>query len=39
LIKLGSSGLEEFSKKYPDGGFKKWFAEIKYLFTRWQVCV
>lgn len=36
LIKLGSSGLDKVSAKYPEGGLKKWFAEIKYLFTKWQ---
>ncbi|KAI9279826.1 transmembrane protein [Sporodiniella umbellata] len=36
LIKRGSSGLEKISEKYPEGGLKKWFAELKYLFTRWQ---
>lgn len=38
LIKKGSSGLEKVSEKYPEGGLKKWLAELKYLFTKWQVC-
>lgn len=37
LIKLGSAGLDKVSEKYPDGGLKKWLAELKYLFTKWQV--
>lgn len=37
LIKAGSAGLETVSRKYPDGGLKKWLAELKYLLTRWQV--
>ncbi|KAI8333394.1 hypothetical protein BC941DRAFT_357900, partial [Chlamydoabsidia padenii] len=36
LIKAGSAGLETVSRQYPDGGFKKWLAELKYLLTRWQ---
>ncbi|KAF7727440.1 DnaJ (Hsp40), sub C, member 2 [Apophysomyces ossiformis] len=36
LIKAGSAGLERVSAKYPEGGLKRWFAELKYLFTRWQ---
>ncbi|KAG0165669.1 hypothetical protein DFQ30_008158 [Apophysomyces sp. BC1015] len=36
LIKAGSAGLEDVSAKYPEGGLKRWFAELKYLFTRWQ---
>ncbi|KAI8094117.1 hypothetical protein BDF21DRAFT_330658, partial [Thamnidium elegans] len=36
LIKLGSEGLDKVSEKYPDGGIKKWLAELKYLFTKWQ---
>lgn len=37
LIKAGSAGLETVSRQYPEGGMKKWFAELKYLLTRWQV--
>jgi hypothetical protein len=37
LIKAGSSGLDKVSENYPEGGSKKWLAELKYLFTRWQV--
>lgn len=37
FIKAGSSGLSTISEQHPEGGLKKWLAEIKYLFTRWQV--
>ncbi|CAO3624951.1 unnamed protein product [Cunninghamella echinulata] len=36
FIKSGSAGLENISNQYPQGGIKKWFAELKYLLTRWQ---
>ncbi|CAO3609690.1 unnamed protein product [Cunninghamella blakesleeana] len=36
LIKSGSAGVENISKQYPQGGLKKWLAELKYLLTRWQ---
>ncbi|KAI8580844.1 hypothetical protein K450DRAFT_234845 [Umbelopsis ramanniana AG] len=36
FIKRGSEGLEAVSKKYPEGGFRRWRAEMVYLFTRWQ---
>ncbi|KAI8371270.1 hypothetical protein EDC96DRAFT_587243 [Choanephora cucurbitarum] len=36
LIKVGSKGLDKVSEKYPEGGMKKWLAELKFLFTRWQ---
>ncbi|KAI8368757.1 hypothetical protein BD560DRAFT_398615 [Blakeslea trispora] len=36
LIKAGSQGLEKVSEKYPTGGIRKWLAELKFLFTRWQ---
>ncbi|KAI8968250.1 hypothetical protein BDF20DRAFT_895236 [Mycotypha africana] len=36
FIKAGSEGLERISNQYADQGFKKWLAEMKYLFTRWQ---
>ncbi|ORZ12815.1 hypothetical protein BCR42DRAFT_378909 [Absidia repens] len=36
FIKAGSAGLETVSQKYPEGGMRKWFAELKYLLTRWQ---
>ncbi|CAO3608607.1 unnamed protein product [Mucor hiemalis] len=31
LIKLGSSGLDKVSAKYPEGGLQKWLAELKYI--------
>ena len=37
FIKKGTAGLEQISQKYPEGGFKKWVAELFYLLTRWQV--
>ncbi|CEI85966.1 hypothetical protein RMCBS344292_00415 [Rhizopus microsporus] len=39
LIKKGSAGLEKVSERYPQGGLQKWFAEIKYLLTKWQYLV
>ncbi|ORE05599.1 transmembrane protein [Rhizopus microsporus var. microsporus] len=39
LIKKGSAGLEKVSERYPLGGLQKWFAEIKYLLTKWQYLV
>ncbi|KAI7899807.1 uncharacterized protein BX663DRAFT_519571 [Cokeromyces recurvatus] len=37
FIKAGSAGLDKISNQYSQSGcFKKWFAEIKYLFTKWQ---
>ncbi|KAI8147087.1 hypothetical protein BJV82DRAFT_376105 [Fennellomyces sp. T-0311] len=36
FIKAGTAGLDQVSQKYPQGGIKKWFAELIYLLTRWQ---
>lgn len=37
LIKAGTAGLENISRSYPQGGLKRWAAELVYLLTRWQV--
>ncbi|KAI8059303.1 hypothetical protein BC940DRAFT_313974 [Gongronella butleri] len=39
LIKAGSSGLEQVSARYPEGGVRKLLAEWRYLLTRWQYVV
>ncbi|KAI8365976.1 uncharacterized protein BYT42DRAFT_618425 [Radiomyces spectabilis] len=39
FIKKGSEGLEAVSQRYPQGGIKRWTAELKYLLTRWQYVV
>ncbi|KAJ8655543.1 hypothetical protein O0I10_008829 [Lichtheimia ornata] len=36
LIKAGTKGLDTVTAKHPEGGMKRWLAEQKYLFTRWQ---
>ncbi|KAI9491111.1 putative methyltransferase-domain-containing protein [Zychaea mexicana] len=36
FIKKGTDGLEQVSQRYPEGGYRKWFAELFYLLTRWQ---
>ncbi|KAL1927236.1 hypothetical protein VTP01DRAFT_3865 [Rhizomucor pusillus] len=39
LIKAGTAGLENISRSYPQGGLKRWAAELVYLLTRWQYVV
>ncbi|KAI7869518.1 hypothetical protein BDF14DRAFT_1782218 [Spinellus fusiger] len=35
LIKAGSAGLETVSANHPPG-WRRWAAELRFLFTRWQ---